>query len=77
MHVMREKTMRMKLFLLNSIRKNPLPLTNRAIENIIYKYTKSFDKRMSPHELRDTYATNLAEQFGYINSNKLKTLIHS
>ena len=42
----------------------PLPLTNRAIENIVYKYTKSFDKRMSPHKLRHTYATNLAEQTG-------------
>ena len=41
-----------------------LPLTNRAVENIVYKYTKSFDKRMSPHKLRHTYATNLAEQTG-------------
>lgn len=40
------------------------PLTNRAIENIVYKYTKAFDKRMSPHKLRHTYATNLAEQTG-------------
>lgn len=40
----------------------PKPLTNRAIEEIVYKYTKSFDKRMSPHKLRHTYATNLAEQ---------------
>jgi integrase len=40
----------------------PKPLTNRAIEDIVYKYTKSFDKRMSPHKLRHTYATNLAEQ---------------
>jgi integrase len=38
------------------------PLSNRAIENIVYKFTKSFDKRMSPHKLRHTYATNLAEQ---------------
>jgi len=38
------------------------PLTNRAIQDIVYKYTKSFDKRMSPHKLRHTYATNLAEQ---------------
>lgn len=36
-------------------------LTNRAIENIVYKYTQSFDKRMSPHKLRHTYATNLAK----------------
>ena len=28
------------------------------------KYTKSFDKRMSPHKLRHTYSTNLAEQTG-------------
>lgn len=42
----------------------PAPLTNRAIENIVYKYTKAFDKRMSPHKLRHTYATNLAEQTG-------------
>jgi integrase len=40
----------------------PKPLTNRAIEDIVYKLTKSFDKRMSPHKLRHTYATNLAEQ---------------
>ena len=40
------------------------PLTNRAVEDIVYKYTKSFDKRMSPHKLRHTYATNLAEQTG-------------
>ncbi len=39
-----------------------MPLTNRAIEDIVYKLTKSFDKRMSPHKLRHTYATNLAEQ---------------
>lgn len=38
------------------------PLTNRAIENIVYNLTKAFDKRMSPHKLRHTYATNLAEQ---------------
>lgn len=42
----------------------PEPLTNRAIEDIVYKYTKSFDKRMSPHKLRHTYATNLAEETG-------------
>lgn len=40
----------------------PKPLTNRAIEEIVYKLTKSFDKKMSPHKLRHTYATNLAEQ---------------
>jgi integrase len=40
------------------------PLTNRALEDIVYKYTRSFDKRMSPHKLRHTYATNLAEQTG-------------
>ena len=34
------------------------------MEDIVYKYTKSFDKRMSPHKLRHTYATNLAEQTG-------------
>jgi integrase len=43
---------------------NTEPLTNRAIKGIVYKYTKSFDKRMSPHKLRHTYATNLAEQTG-------------
>jgi integrase len=40
------------------------PLSNRAVENIVYKYTKAFDKRMSPHKLRHTYATNLSEQTG-------------
>lgn len=43
---------------------NTEPLTNRAVEGIVYKYTRSFDKRMSPHKLRHTYATNLAEQTG-------------
>jgi integrase len=42
------------------------PLSNRAIQKIIGKYTESFDKRMSPHKLRHTYATNLAEQTGDI-----------
>ena len=41
-----------------------LPLINHVIKNIVYKYTKSFDKRMSPHKHRHTYATNLAEQTG-------------
>lgn len=36
----------------------PEPLTNRAVEDIVYKYTKSFDK------IRHTYATKLAEQTG-------------
>jgi len=40
------------------------PLSNRAIENIVYKYTKAFGKRMSPHKLRHTYATNLAKETG-------------
>jgi site-specific recombinase XerD len=44
------------------IRGKPRPLTNQAIEEIVYKYIKSFDKRMSSHKLRNTYATNLAEQ---------------
>ncbi|WP_236694045.1 tyrosine-type recombinase/integrase [Sporosarcina globispora] len=48
------------LFIKN-YRGNPEPLSNRAVEDIVYKYTKSFDKRMSPHKLRHTYATNLAE----------------
>lgn len=47
-----------------NLKGNPQPLTNRAVEDIVYKYTKSFDKRMSPHKLRHTYATNLAEQTG-------------
>ncbi|MCM3393195.1 tyrosine recombinase XerS [Cytobacillus oceanisediminis] len=47
-----------------NLKGNPHPLTNRAVEDIVYKYTKSFDKRMSPHKLRHTYATNLAEQTG-------------
>ncbi|ADC52354.1 site-specific tyrosine recombinase XerS (plasmid) [Alkalihalophilus pseudofirmus OF4] len=42
------------------------PLSNRAIQKIIAKYTESYDKRMSPHKLRHTYATNLAEQTGDI-----------
>ncbi|MGM0867397.1 MAG: tyrosine recombinase XerS [Bacillota bacterium] len=42
------------------------PLTIRTIESIVEKYTKSFDKRMSPHKLRHTYATNLAEETGDI-----------
>lgn len=42
----------------------PLPLSNRALENIVNKYTKSFDKRMSPHIPRNTFAKNLAGQRG-------------
>ncbi|WP_100405216.1 tyrosine recombinase XerS [Bacillus solitudinis] len=42
------------------------PLSNRAIQKIVEKYTKTFDKRMSAHKLRHTYATNLAEQTGDI-----------
>ncbi|MBU8908255.1 tyrosine recombinase XerS [Desertibacillus haloalkaliphilus] len=42
------------------------PLSNRAIQKIVEKYTESYDKRMSAHKLRHTYATNLAEQTGDI-----------
>ncbi|GGB69132.1 tyrosine recombinase XerS [Fictibacillus barbaricus] len=45
-------------------KKETSPLSHRAIQNIVYKYTKAFDKKMSPHKLRHTYATNLAEATG-------------
>lgn len=46
--------------------KGASPLSIRTIESIVEKYTQSFDKRMSPHKLRHTYATNLAEETGDI-----------
>ncbi|WP_174878739.1 tyrosine-type recombinase/integrase [Peribacillus frigoritolerans] len=44
----------------------PPPLSNRAIEALVKKYTKAFkiNKSMSPHKLRHTYGTNLMEQSG-------------
>jgi site-specific recombinase XerD len=42
------------------------PLSNRAIEALVKKYTKAF-KSMSPHKLRHTYGTNLMEQSGDIH----------
>ncbi|MGE8204690.1 tyrosine-type recombinase/integrase [Heyndrickxia sp. NPDC080065] len=40
------------------------PISNRAIEDMVKKYTKAFksNKSMSPHKLRHTYVTNLMEQ---------------
>lgn len=45
------------------------PLSNRAIEALVKKYTKAFksNKSMSPHKLRHTYGTNLMEQSGDIH----------
>ncbi|USK68227.1 tyrosine recombinase XerS [Peribacillus frigoritolerans] len=45
------------------------PLSNRAIESLVKKYTKAFksNKSMSPHKLRHTYGTNLMEQSGDIH----------
>ncbi|TKG99544.1 tyrosine recombinase XerS [Peribacillus simplex] len=45
------------------------PLSNRAIETLVKKYTKAFksNKSMSPHKLRHTYGTNLMEQSGDIH----------
>lgn len=42
----------------------PSPLSNRAIETLVKKYTKAFksNKSMSPHKLRHTYGTKLMEQ---------------
>nr|WP_108671425.1 tyrosine recombinase XerS [Peribacillus acanthi] len=40
----------------------PSPLSNRAIEALVKKYTKSFSKSMSPHKLRHTYGTKLMEE---------------
>ncbi|MFS0892018.1 tyrosine-type recombinase/integrase [Peribacillus frigoritolerans] len=42
------------------------PLSNRAIEALVKKYTKAFkiNKSMSPHILRHNYGTNLMEQSG-------------
>ncbi|WP_436580663.1 tyrosine recombinase XerS [Heyndrickxia oleronia] len=40
------------------------PLSNRAIESLVKKYTKAYksNKSMSPHKLRHTYATNLMDE---------------
>jgi site-specific recombinase XerD len=40
------------------------PLSNRAIEALVKKYTKAFksNRSMLPHKLRHTYGTNLMEQ---------------
>ncbi|WP_148359031.1 tyrosine recombinase XerS [Peribacillus simplex] len=45
------------------------PLSNRAIEALVKKYTKAFksNKSMSPHKLRHTYGMNLMEQSGDIH----------
>ncbi|MED4697242.1 tyrosine recombinase XerS [Peribacillus frigoritolerans] len=45
------------------------PLSNRAIEALVKKYTKAFksNKSMSPHKLRHIYGTNLMEQSGDIH----------
>jgi site-specific recombinase XerD len=45
------------------------PLSNRAIETLVKKYTKAFksNKSMSPHKLRHTYGTNLMDQTGDIH----------
>ncbi|WP_375162199.1 tyrosine recombinase XerS [Fictibacillus sp. WQ 8-8] len=45
------------------------PLSNRAIEALVKKYTKAFtsNKAMSPHKLRHTYGTHLMAQEGDIH----------
>jgi site-specific recombinase XerD len=47
----------------------PTPLSNRAIESLVKKYTKAYksNKSMSPHKLRHTYATNLMDETGDIH----------
>ncbi|MCM3491781.1 tyrosine-type recombinase/integrase [Alkalihalophilus marmarensis] len=40
------------------------PLSNRAIQKKLLNIRNHMIKRMSPHKLRHTYATNLAEQTG-------------
>lgn len=46
-----------------------VPLSNRAIGDLVKKYTKAFksNKSMSPHKLRHTYGTNLWEETGDIH----------
>ncbi len=38
------------------------PLSVRAIQDLVRKYTKSYDKGMSPHKLRHSYATTLMDE---------------
>lgn len=54
---------------LTKVNNAPTPLSNRAIEALVKKYTKAFisNKSMSPHKLRHTYGTNLMEQTGDIH----------
>nr|WP_281259856.1 tyrosine-type recombinase/integrase [Bacillus fungorum] len=37
---------------------NYTQISVRAIQNLIGKYTSTFDEKRSPHKLRHTYATN-------------------
>ncbi|MGE7762305.1 tyrosine-type recombinase/integrase [Peribacillus sp. NPDC097895] len=54
-----------------------IPLSNRAIEALVKKYTKAFksNKSMSPHKLRHTYGTNLMEQSGDIHLLMTKLVV--
>ncbi|MES1042576.1 tyrosine recombinase XerS [Peribacillus simplex] len=54
---------------LTRVNNGATPLSNRAIEALVKKYTKAFksNKSMSPHKLRHTYGTNLMEQSGDIH----------
>ncbi|MFD0051971.1 tyrosine recombinase XerS [Actinomycetes bacterium NPDC127524] len=54
---------------LTRVNNTATPLSNRAIEALVKKYTKAFksNKSMSPHKLRHTYGTNLMEQSGDIH----------
>ncbi|MGY3716920.1 tyrosine recombinase XerS [Sutcliffiella cohnii] len=52
---------------LNKRKNTPSPLTVRAIQDLVRKYTKAFNsgkRSMSPHKLRHTYATNLMDATG-------------
>ncbi|WP_223493937.1 tyrosine recombinase XerS [Sutcliffiella horikoshii] len=75
---------------LSRYNREPSPLSVRAIQDLVTKYTKAFNKgskRMSPHKLRHTYATKLMdetkdisyvmEQLGHTSESTALLYVHS